>query len=1132
MSTQVADFLRQHGLESYIMVMQDQGYEDLEDLALLTEDSEALASLIPAMGHRSKLKRVIKTHMDARSSGTGGGGNGFSLSGPVVTAVTQPPQSSIMSLFERATTAPLPDSAILSAAILPPPAAKQSPPQLAEKPHNPLAALFRTPGTVVVKSNVESVVQIKTQQTAPGAVGVAVRPSSAAAQWLAQHDLSMYSEEVQRNGIESFLELSALLSSPGRLSTIMPYPPHRTKFTELILREAALNPAHPLTWMRDVRLPTEDDLGSKLSGGGKEDVAGGEVESGSHTSDSVSILSRLASQVDAKYVRQAPPTTVSTGTGSTAVRVVTVPASTVTASTAATTRTWADVARHEASLEEEGGNERHHDDHHHLAGFDAMLEDDDDDVAPRRSNTPTPPDPMPESSASSPQFVTVAGKRIDVILFENNPGLKAAMKGGNAQPVVICKKSACCTFRDCYQLHYRSVTTRYEGRSLGVCCCHVDGVTAGLIQGLNRGDRVNLCLDFPSCALHEKCMRLHLTVAICGDQRLPMARLSVTGPLIRILESRPTDKKPDANLRICQSFALSQLCLQGSRCNNIHRLPDNGTAKAFYAECKDAVFMRHLRSLQHLGHERYDLDTYFSRSNRGGIELGEAMDFLLWTHCCGCRNMLFEIFRRYTRRPGFNVLWAVGTRLISSGDNDAAISTMMRMTNSALALTQDKMISYTSPLHDIIVAVQEAISTRLRDRNAKFGGAVRQSDNFAHVFWDFDNVLIPDRAELLLFYSSLTSFLCREKIASSRCCITAKAFGTHHSLDNDAVDTLRDMQVETVLCSSKKSEETDRQLERSTRALHHSKQNDTAVILSSDKDFMILAKELARSGVPVITVHSAQKDSQHEAVLHHGSLHSISVLEVYLSMLKSSSIARPFNPWTQRKGEDDHVPQRSINIVAHGASSAKTQQSLSRPQERHRDVRRSRSDSDEVSGDDDDDDDRSGRRNVVIHTRPDVPPALRKAAGGGLQSSFGLAALVAPPRPPANHRVWYQLLSVAYLQRLLDRLRRGECCGVFDPRGSHESSMDHAEVFFDMAKLVPNFLPPNFSTAEAVKECRPRLMNTPSDCWMTVDFLYSFASADNFHDVLQLIRHIGNVVDGPLECMIDPSQLGKVRLLA
>lgn len=1191
MSSRVSDFLRQNGLEGYVFVMQDQGFDDLEDLVGLCQDDETLATLVPAMGHRSKLKRLLKASTD------GGGGGSSSASVPPATpplaatiataapasqaapiaAFNQPLPSfppnngstpvkvvkpaegggggggiNVASFFsqrlqQQHSAMPFHDPSIVAVPSLPPSAA---PPLFAEQverkfaggsqqpANNPLTSLLRSTfssgvggAPVVVTSNLES---FHTQQ----GVSVTVPPSlpkvTEASVWLTKHNLSMYIPEVHSNNIASLLDLSALAANPLVLAAIFPFPPHRSKFHQLILAEPAANPAHPLVWMQDVKPPVEDDLHSNHNTSNTTNNNRLDGDSISHTSEEpgISILSQLATQIEAKYVRQTGGTpTPLTKSDATPTSMISAPRSWVdVVSATPATATGPDDDDEDEVVN--SGNFRHN----------VFVEDEDsgdDQRLPsaysgggRKGRLPPasfsqPPlqyqaAPILLTSSANPQFVTIAGKRIDVILLENNAALRTAMKSGSGG--IICKRPSCTSFSDCTQLHFRTVSTRYEGKRVAIKCCYIDGVTDGLAQALNHSQHVGLCIDFPQCALHERCNKLHVTAPLLPGHTHPMGKLSLTFPLLHLLEQRPVDKKPDPNLRICQSFRFSQLCLFGTRCNNFHVLPDAGLAKAFFAECRSSLFEKHVHSTKHLNHESYDIGAMFARTGRIGMELGEAMDYLLYTQCCVCRNMLFPMFRKVSRRQGVNLLWTIAGRL-QSGDADRVLATMMKTTNSALALTQDKMIEYTSPLHDIVVTVQDAIAARLRDLS-KFGGAVRPGDTFAHIFWDFDNVLIPDRSDLLLFYSCLTAFLCREKFASSRCCITAKAFGTQHSLDHDAVDALRDMQVETVLCSSKKQEETDRQLERSTRALHHSNQNASAVILSSDKDFMIIAKELARSGIPVITVHSAQKDSAHEAVLHHGSVQAVSVMDLYLSTLKASSIQRPVNPWVAHRNSSDSN-SNSNGIGNNGQFDAHQRHHIAADRggggSRHR-------------GDDsDEDDDDEG---LVVHTRVEVPPGLRRAKSPvdppmltAPPPVFGLATLVAAPKPPASHAVWYRLLIEAYLLRLLDRLRLGEACGVFSAHATDADALDHAEIFFDMAQLVPNFLPPGFSTSEALRLCRPRLMDTHRTSWMAVEYMSSFAWADNFQHVFILIRHIGNIVDGPLESMIDGSQLARVRLI-
>ena len=95
------------------------------------------------------------------------------------------------------------------------------------------------------------------------------------------------------------------------------------------------------------------------------------------------------------------------------------------------------------------------------------------------------------------------------------------------------------------------------------------------------------------------------------------------------------------------------------------------------------------------------------------------------------------------------------------------------------------------------------------------------------------------------------------------------AFGLSRSFNVPAVTSaLTNMCVEMRLVSDAKHEETDRQLERAARELAGDPAVEAIVILSSDKDFNGLVRDLRRqANKRVYVVHDAPRGSPHEELL-------------------------------------------------------------------------------------------------------------------------------------------------------------------------------------------------------------------------------------------------------------------------
>jgi hypothetical protein len=442
-------------------------------------------------------------------------------------------------------------------------------------------------------------------------------------------------------------------------------------------------------------------------------------------------------------------------------------------------------------------------------------------------------------------------------------------------------------------------------------------------------------------------------------------------------------------------------------------------------------------------------------------------------------------------------------------------------------------------------------------------GAVAGRESF--VFWDFDNILFANRTELTLFFHCLTSFLCRERYAGGRGNIHFKAFGTQHSFAEETVDVLRDMQVEMVLCSHRKQEETDRQMERAMRAFEGRK-NVTVVILSSDKDFNSAAKSLISTGVEVVTVHCAEEMSNHESMLQALTTRSVHIFEVYTAALKpfrvtskrhdvgteddsttvgDSPPARrqppegmPAATAQKPKGAGPHTDPTAIATTTSGSGGADAKggksvldffqqtsaiipevRSASRPQTIS-----------EVE---------SQILSTSVGTPEQVPKLSEEVESLILRASKPkpvarpLVSFVQTPGPPQEHRLWYNLLVDSFLVRLVDCQRQHQLRGPFSPTATEDGVRNELRVFLHMAELIPGFLPPWFNHDTAFRLLYRKVMDESPDDWLGDDHFLSTYSAEQFVEVFLVLRYIASLIEGPLanECLREPNcppiQLGK-----
>jgi hypothetical protein len=132
----------------------------------------------------------------------------------------------------------------------------------------------------------------------------------------------------------------------------------------------------------------------------------------------------------------------------------------------------------------------------------------------------------------------------------------------------------------------------------------------------------------------------------------------------------------------------------------------------------------------------------------------------------------------------------------------------------------------------------------------------------AIVYIDFDQFAVGyTTEEIELFLSALLRKIARDGLASNAAKIQMIAFGVPLSFRNErTLHVLNLMQVQTRVVSSKKQEETDRQIERDVGE----SAARVVVLVSSDQDFNFIARKMTREGKHFVVVHNAAAGSLHE----------------------------------------------------------------------------------------------------------------------------------------------------------------------------------------------------------------------------------------------------------------------------
>jgi hypothetical protein len=706
-----------------------------------------------------------------------------------------------------------------------------------------------------------------------------------------------------------------------------------------------------------------------------------------------------------------------------------------------------------------------------------------------------------------PVLIEVDDQRFDSILFVANPGLQKAEAG---EKVGLCCATRC-VMLSCAQLHFKTISVLQEARTVSCSCYYVRGVTRGLVAHLRGAqERVVVCVNISEAEEFcgsSSCDSVHISIPIeQRDRWIPMHQCSVTDALTKLVEvPLPLweTRKNSSKATMCSEFSLSQFCVKGTRCWNYHVMP-RGFSGAFYGSFDILKLQRHCSSVSHLPNTSWDCELRGRRSSRK-YEIGECLDFIARTQCLLCVRILFDHVSKCARRESSGVSWVLLERLCATADplKDPTLTEVIQMINNTLQLPHASRLSSIVPIELFTERLREGVNVALRSQNA--GGASGASSSggvvvTAHVFWDYDNVLFTSRDDLTLFFDCLSLHLVREGICTNRSAIVAKAFGTQSSFDPTIVDVFRDLQVEMVLCSSKKQEETDRVMERAMRGVEGSGERNTVVIISSDKDFMSAAKSLQRSGVDVFSVHHARRDSHHEKILSLSTKRAFDLFSIYLA---------PLRPWRQRKPAPrsavdppapEAVPGRSPTVPS--PSSLPTSPSDAAPCTANvvdlikRGLRLDAPKGPEQAP--------KATVNVLdLFKNVPLPPA-------SVLDTVTLTSLVAQPQPPPRHPTWYRFAADSFLLRLLDRSGPGAC------RLRSSDAMSQMRVYVEMARLVPSFLPSWFDADKAVELVAKRV-DDPPHLWLDDEAMSAVYEPSQFPKIRVALRLLAARVDGPLE---------------
>jgi hypothetical protein len=174
----------------------------------------------------------------------------------------------------------------------------------------------------------------------------------------------------------------------------------------------------------------------------------------------------------------------------------------------------------------------------------------------------------------------------------------------------------------------------------------------------------------------------------------------------------------------------------------------------------------------------------------------------------------------------------------------------------------------------------------------------------ATVCIDFDQFRGFTASDIATLLSATLHRLETEGLVASVAAARMFAFGVRDSFsDPRVVCQLNLMQVQMRLVSSRKAEETDRQLERFLLEEDRDA-SSVVVVISSDQDFMAVVKKLHDLGKEVVVVHNAPRGSRHEANL---SLYATAAWR-HDDLLGGRAARHEFNP-------ERHRQERPVEIV-------------------------------------------------------------------------------------------------------------------------------------------------------------------------------------------------------------------------
>lgn len=1158
MPSEVANFLSANGLQAYICIMDDQGFEDLIDLKCAAADEVTFKELVPPLGHRTKIRRllgVLGGHVNTASAasevtGTVSPGSVIGIATPATYEIPQ-----ITSAEPPATVTNVGNSDCNDAH----PHEDISPHTTTSSHH--LAAMTITPPPTAVKR-------------------------TPVVEWLESNHLGAHTARLSEGGFDELSDIVALFEKVELFEHLVPMKAHRDRMKRLL----APLVAHTCTaeWVEAARLNSADDTASQTSA----------------KIPQLSPVQHLTELFGSQYVVRAPAAdALSNGSDHGRDEVEPTPVRATVASS------------------------------HRGGSFAEVVK------------------------SKQTVFVSSMEESFDVALFVDNPGLSAAQRatrqGFPSGIPQLCTKE-CQASATCDKLHFRKFEMIFDGYGKKpVSASYVSLVTVGLLHTLRTGEPCRPCRGGEGCE-QSSCSFVHLCVAIQKEankqrdstqrkqrreieyQKINVEDCCTTAGLIQMLEHPIPHHRKSWTIRLCSKFSCCQTCPSGSFCNNIH-IVHSGTARYFYANSPIDQLQKHVAStVEHVPQTNWDLGKRCLRTCRR-FDVSELLDFMLYTECRGCALICFDVFRKHATRHGMDVLWAVLQRLRAYRHrDDPALAEHVKLINSILQLKFHEQVRLTSSVHQLVRRMSEAMTENLRLRQADHSTHVsgKYSNAVSYVFWDFDNVMLTERADLHLFYHSLVHFLWREGRASGKNAVYAKAFGLQQSFDDEIVDALRDIQVEMVLCSSKKQEETDRVMERSMRSVEV-RPNTTIVVVSSDQDFGSVVKDLGAKGIHMIVVHGAERDSQHERVISMASSQSVQVFEIYASALESrmrsgkkarhteQNVPATRESASQAAGavgfgkqpapaaaggsgggvgesapvaddDDDDIvvapkspsvkstsptpPKRSSPhsmVVNVKAATLHPNSETADPQPKsvlelfgdsmvkrfapsvHQDATIKPRSSEESPGTSEASsvvsdiirrnqqqraksydatpdacaapshfsgnvaDLLHGKlKNAVLGSQVPItaaPASLAASASSGIRPSSSLTSFVAAPAPLDDHPVWYAFIGDVYFVRVQDRQHKGELTGPLDPRATEQTVMRDIRMFLEMCSLRQGFLPPWFSKERCLRSMFHRAMNIPSTEWLNDAHYNETYFAHQLLLVFQTLREIAIDVDGPLE---------------